>query len=73
MYTLSLSPRLADAIELTGNEMQVLQSVKQRADAYLQQNPTANVNPEVLGAIKHYQDNVRAAQIAHDELVARFR
>lgn len=54
MYTLNLSPQVAEAINLTASEMEVLNNVRERASNYLDANPNANCNPQVKAYIEKY-------------------
>lgn len=73
MYSLSLSPQLADKIGLSTNEMEVLQSVKQRADAYLEKNPLGNAAPGVAECIADHHKAEQERLRARDALLARLK
>lgn len=73
MYTLKLSPEVADAIGLQDNEMAVLQGVRARAEKYLQDHPMAGVDPVVVQCIKDNQAREAERQRAEAALRARFK
>lgn len=66
MYTLNLTPQVAEAISLTSEEMATLTSVRDRANKYLEENPNANCNPSVKAYIDKYASN-QAQQIKDNE------
>lgn len=53
MFTLKISPVVADGINLTAEEMHTLRSVRQRAEDYLSANPKANCDPQLR---KHIEE-----------------
>lgn len=73
MYTLNLTPQLADGIKLSAAEMETLRDIKGRADSYLQAHPNVNADPSVLQCIKDNQAREAERQRAQSELFARFK
>lgn len=73
MYTLNLTPALADGIKLSAAEMEILRDIKGRAESYLQAHPNVNADPSVLQCIKDNQAREAERQRAQAELFSRFK
>lgn len=73
MYRLNLSPQLADAINLSGDEMNVLKSVRDRAESYLQRNPEANCDPALARHIADIAAQQERARQDTERLRASFK